>query len=55
MFLLLVRRLDEQSRIWGEWQPHSAYPTEQAAEEVCWHDRLDGEEWKYIQLSEAFK
>lgn len=34
MFLLLVRRLDEESHIWGEWQPHSAYPTQEAVEDI---------------------
>ena len=53
MFLLLFRRLDEQSRIWGEWLPHSAYPTEEAVQAVCWTDTLDGHQWKYIKLSEA--
>lgn len=55
MFLLLVRKLDERSRIWGEWLPHSAYPTQEAVEAVCWLDIIDGEQWKYIKLSEALR
>ena len=51
MFLLLFRRLDGESRIWGEWLPHSAYATEQEVREVCYTDVIDNHQWKYIKLS----
>ena len=55
MFLLLFRRLDGESRIWGEWLPHSAYATEQEVQEVCYTDVIDSHQWKYIKLSDQIQ
>jgi len=50
MFLLQVRTKHDNG-IWGNWLPHSAYATEQEVQEVCYTDVIDGQQWKYIKLS----
>jgi ribosomal protein L24 len=50
MFLLQVRTKHDNG-IWGQWLPHSAYATEQEVQEVCYTDVIDGQQWKYIKLS----
>ena len=54
MFLLQVRTKHDNG-IWGNWLPHSAYATEQEVQEVCYTDVIDGQQWKYIKLSNQIK
>jgi len=54
MFLLQFRTKHDNG-IWGNWLPHSAYATEQEVQEVCYTDVIDGQQWKYIKLSNQIK